>query len=435
MVNILLHPKDFFKLGTWANGTYFNGLYLEAENKKNYKNTLGVVFCLEASLNINDDFFYPIMSKKRYKNFFSKDPLQFLVMWNKSCIDVMKKVREYVDFHRNERYQKLTDEELLHAIQTFEEVLSPLFIFLCTCPINQEIVEQFAVKNVYSLDFSQIRPLKKISIQRINEGLCQANNMNDLEILQEEYVWFGFNLLRGNPLSIDDLQRMKKTATLPREVEVSSDPIINTVQELIWVKYERIDVFNYALYHMRNLYYEALKRLDLDVKYWDVFLPAEFKYALLTKQLPSDLDARFEERGVVKFDGKIGHVSHHEFIEYRKLFATDLGSRNILKGRVASPGMVQGRCVVIQKPEDIKRVKEGDVLVVTTTLVEYEPYMHKSKGIIAEVGSLLSHSAIFSREFKIPCIVAVKDATKILKDGDLVEVDAEKGIVRKLTLS
>jgi pyruvate,water dikinase len=58
--------------------------------------------------------------------------------------------------------------------------------------------------------------------------------------------------------------------------------------------------------------------------------------------------------------------------------------------------------------------------------------MKKAAAIITEVGGLTCHAAVISREFEIPCIVALKNAMKNFKDGDLVEVDADKGVVRIL---
>jgi pyruvate,water dikinase len=58
--------------------------------------------------------------------------------------------------------------------------------------------------------------------------------------------------------------------------------------------------------------------------------------------------------------------------------------------------------------------------------------MRRAVAIITNEGGLLSHAAIMSREFGKPCIVGTKIATKVLKNGDMVEVDADKGIVRKI---
>ena len=60
--------------------------------------------------------------------------------------------------------------------------------------------------------------------------------------------------------------------------------------------------------------------------------------------------------------------------------------------------------------------------------------MKKAKAIITDHGGMTSHAAIVSRELSIPCIVGTKIATRVLKDGDLVEVDAERGVVIKYKL-
>ena len=75
----------------------------------------------------------------------------------------------------------------------------------------------------------------------------------------------------------------------------------------------------------------------------------------------------------------------------------------------------------------------GDILVAPMTSPEYIFAMKKAKAIITDTGGLTSHAAIVSRELGIPCLVGTKVATKVLKDGDMVEVDTVKGVVRKLS--
>ena len=62
----------------------------------------------------------------------------------------------------------------------------------------------------------------------------------------------------------------------------------------------------------------------------------------------------------------------------------------------------------------------------------YLPAMKKAAGFITDEGGLLCHAAIVSREMNKPCIIGTKIATKVLKDGDLVEVDANNGVVKIL---
>lgn len=105
---------------------------------------------------------------------------------------------------------------------------------------------------------------------------------------------------------------------------------------------------------------------------------------------------------------------------------------HLIQGRMAYKGIIKGKIQTIENFNDIKKFKSGNILVSNTTHPNYLPAMQKAVAIITNEGGVISHAAIVARELKIPCIVGTKNATKVLKDGDLVEVDAYKGIVRKL---
>lgn len=107
-------------------------------------------------------------------------------------------------------------------------------------------------------------------------------------------------------------------------------------------------------------------------------------------------------------------------------------SRQEITGQSAMPGMAKGRVRVILKPVDSNKLKKGEILVCSMTSPDYLPAMRRSAAIITDEGGLLSHAAIIARELKKPCIVKTRIVTKVLKDGDLVEVDADKGIIRIL---
>lgn len=101
------------------------------------------------------------------------------------------------------------------------------------------------------------------------------------------------------------------------------------------------------------------------------------------------------------------------------------------KGRVACPGKARGRAKIILSQDDFPKFK-GDILVVVNTTPDFVPLMKRARAIVAEEGGITAHVSIVSRELGIPCVVGIKNATKVLKDGDRVEVDANKGVVRKL---
>lgn len=109
-----------------------------------------------------------------------------------------------------------------------------------------------------------------------------------------------------------------------------------------------------------------------------------------------------------------------------------------LKGQIANSGFYCGQVKFIpfdikkNLVADIRKMKKGDVLVTGSTGPEMILACKKAGAIITEEGGICSHAAIVSRELGIPCIIGTKIATQVLKDGDLVEVDANKGVVKIL---
>lgn len=100
------------------------------------------------------------------------------------------------------------------------------------------------------------------------------------------------------------------------------------------------------------------------------------------------------------------------------------------EGTPAFKGKVRGTAKIVNSIKQMGKFNEGDVLVSINTSPSIMPAIHKASAIVADEGGITSHAAIVSRELKKPCIVGTKIATKIFKDGDEVEVDAHKGIVK-----
>ncbi|MCX6780388.1 MAG: PEP-utilizing enzyme, partial [Candidatus Magasanikbacteria bacterium] len=103
-----------------------------------------------------------------------------------------------------------------------------------------------------------------------------------------------------------------------------------------------------------------------------------------------------------------------------------------LKGESGCVGYAKGKVKIIIRAEDMNKMEEGDILVSIATDPDIVPAMKKAAGIITEQGGVTSHAAIVSRELGIPCVIGTKIATKVFKDGDMVEVDANNGVVRKI---
>ncbi|KAF5069799.1 Phosphoenolpyruvate synthase [anaerobic digester metagenome] len=101
----------------------------------------------------------------------------------------------------------------------------------------------------------------------------------------------------------------------------------------------------------------------------------------------------------------------------------------LVEGQGASPGVVSGRVVIVRDVKDTSGVKDGDILVTKMTNPDMVPAMRRVSAIVTDEGGMTCHAAIVSRELGTPAVVGTKKATKLLKDGQIVTVDGEKGII------
>jgi len=141
---------------------------------------------------------------------------------------------------------------------------------------------------------------------------------------------------------------------------------------------------------------------------------------------------------------KNGKASYYSGDKAENIAKQELGSlykisaTNELKGTCANPGKFSGRARILYagNMENVREVrksfKKGEILITEMTQPSIMDIASKAGAIVTDEGGMLSHAAIVSRELKIPCIVGTHFATTLIKNGDKIEVDANKGIVRIL---
>ena len=105
-----------------------------------------------------------------------------------------------------------------------------------------------------------------------------------------------------------------------------------------------------------------------------------------------------------------------------------------IRGTCAFKGKVKGTVKIVNVREDMKKVEKGDILVSYATNPDLVPAMEKAAAFVTDRGGLTCHAAIVAREMEKPCLVGTETATKILKDGDFVEVDATNELIRLVNL-
>ena len=124
-----------------------------------------------------------------------------------------------------------------------------------------------------------------------------------------------------------------------------------------------------------------------------------------------------------------------------KFYSQDLNeiqsNKGIVKGIIACQGMAVGKAFVVpmfnakDASKHLNNMDKGSILLAQSTNPDLILLMKKASAIVTDQGGLLSHAAIISRELGIPCLVGTKNATKVFKTGDMIEVDAIKGTITK----
>jgi pyruvate,water dikinase len=105
-------------------------------------------------------------------------------------------------------------------------------------------------------------------------------------------------------------------------------------------------------------------------------------------------------------------------------------SDGVIKGVPVSNGECEGIVHIVYSAEDANQLQKGEIMVARFTDIGWTPYYSIVNGLITEIGSSLSHGAVVAREYGLPTIVNVKGATKILKNGDHIKMNATKGTIR-----
>ena len=152
----------------------------------------------------------------------------------------------------------------------------------------------------------------------------------------------------------------------------------------------------------------------------------------ITGKLPDIKELEKRKKGFLLYSGKIITEDIEGFLKKKSIELLEeekAEKSSVIKGSTANKGLAKGKAKIVFEESQLSKVKEGDILIATMTTPNFLPAMQKASGFVTDEGGLLCHAAIVAREMNKPCVVGTRIATKSLKDGDMIEVDASKGII------
>lgn len=210
--------------------------------------------------------------------------------------------------------------------------------------------------------------------------------------------------------------------------------LIEFLRELYTIAQSMRAISLIAGFKTRKFITEIGKRLGFSYEEMLYFTPPEVVRALKGKIPRRRIRQRLEEGyGLYILGNKYKILVGKELKKEMKKAIGKVPKEKEIIGRVAYKGKYKGQVKIIYTRKDTKKMQGGDVLVSPMTDPYLVPAMIKAGALVTDEGGITCHAAIVSREFEIPCIVGTGNATQVLKDGDLVEVDANKGVVKKLS--
>lgn len=193
------------------------------------------------------------------------------------------------------------------------------------------------------------------------------------------------------------------------------------------------------LYKIKNRKFRVITTLG-NLLYWDLSMSLEkdmLDSLVVTRRL-GYIESLLKESQKKK-DKKVEKLAREIIIKFKpkkqviiknekKSLALYKKSK-IIKGEIGYPGKVKGKVFYIKNPDRPPKIRKGYILVTKLTSPKLLPYIKNSQAVITDEGGQLSHAAVFCREFKIPCIVGTKIATKVFKNNNLIEIDANIGTI------
>jgi phosphoenolpyruvate synthase/pyruvate phosphate dikinase len=261
------------------------------------------------------------------------------------------------------------------------------------------------------------------------------NNYFDTRVLEEEEIILEVKKrLKSKRKFTSSLVTNKQKVTLIKQLKIDQETqnLLNISDQFTYFQDLRKKWIMIYAHYLEVLLAEVGRRAKMTIHEMRYTFPHEIQFLLQGKKI--DVAPRQKNCLVVFKEGaKRGdfYLGQKAKVAERKYIsqADTQGDQQILKGKVACSGKAIGPVKVLMNPSESYKVNHGDILVTSMTSPDFMAAMRKCVGIITNEGGLTCHAAVVSRELNIPCVIATKNATKVLKDCDRVEIDADTGTI------
>lgn len=282
--------------------------------------------------------------------------------------------------------------------------------------------------------FRSIRPSRDTLLMEFIKQVAIVD-VAKVESLVKACRWIGTHGFAGSPLSEKKIMQFKKNGTDKELFQILDSRFSNIVficSNLVFYRSYIVENGDRVSYE----YWEDIKNLGKknfidwnSIRYFTVDELVKLENGIFPTVNTKERHKAF---GMIADQAEFHVVVGNDLIQEFDLTDKKESIEYIheLKGQVAFRGIAKGYVKIVESTSEMPKFKKGEILVVNETTPDFIFVMRMSSAIITNIGGITSHAAIVSRELKIPCIVGTKLATQVLKDGDLVEVDANSGVIK-----
>lgn len=378
--------------------------------------------------------------------------------------------------------KKKTDEELLELFFTGYQAIAKVTAFMsfkCTVEMT-DVLEQevhFLIRNklrekgikamladdvllLFSLPKQESFMLQEQKSILLVAAERQKGKKTDhlLSEHTQKFAWMGVVMYAGKPFTRDHFEQevqqalkldcIKKREELEKQKNEREQKIAKLIEQLGFTDQEKrlLDQFR-EWAHLRT-YVKDMTSVGMEVTLpflEEIAKLATVSYEDVLHLSHTELQAIFsDKKAELMKESKLrqkgwgyllvnGQEHCFNYITVEEIAENENTTSAGVRGSAAFKGIVRGKTVIVTSVQDFDRIKQGDILITHMTTTNFVPYLSKVAAIVTDEGGITCHAAIISREMQIPCVIGTRYATKAFRDGELVEVDANNGIVRRIT--
>lgn len=356
-------------------------------------------------------------------------------------LEVLKKVEEEIE---GGNISYLTNEQLTNLYNKLHDAFINYYgIGAIQEPLAMQAeVELKEVSNLSSEGIAHLVTPDKLSyIQEADNYLVETK---DIESFIKKYYWIDNNYSQTKVLSKEEAEKRLasiKPIQLPERdsqnsgLSIEAKRLVQLLKNFATYQDDRKRNILVYLHYLEVLLKEVGKRSSITLSAMRDTFPREIK-DILDEKVTEEFVNKRREKCFVVWEEKTEKpliLIGKEAKEWEEILTPKANTSNIIKGNCASKGKVTGKVRILLNASENDKLEEGEVLVTFMTSPDFMRAVRKCSAIVTNLGGITSHAAIISRELGIPCVVGTKNATEILKTGDFVEVDADKGEIKILS--